>query len=136
MDISKIREAGTRIESGAWVDKIPVAGVGDLALKVRGADNSDAKRLRDELVRGLPAETPHPLPADVMERLNTQILAQTVLQDWNLTDGDAKVPPSVETFASVLSDPVIGPLMREAVSWASATVATAGKQSLEADVKN
>ena len=50
MDLAKIKEAGARIRTGAWVKDIPVAGFRGVALRVRGTSNADLRKLRETLV--------------------------------------------------------------------------------------
>ncbi|MFG1349095.1 hypothetical protein [Xanthobacter autotrophicus] len=137
MNFSKIKQAGARINGGAWVKDIPVDGFADVALKVRGANNPDARRLRDSLVREASDGRKGGLSPDQADAINGRIIAETILVGWNLTDdAGAPVPATQENVAEFLADPDIGPLLREAVSWASAMVGSRGVDEIEAAAKN
>lgn len=136
MNLSKIKATGARINGGAWVKDIPVDGFADVALKVRGANNPDARRLREALVREAAPGKDGLSPAQ-MDAINDRIIVEAILTGWNLTEDDgAPIPASPEKIRESLSDPDIGPLLREAVSWASAWVGTRGLDEIEAAAKN
>ena len=136
MDISKIKEIGSRVRSGAWVKDIPVLGFEDVALRVRGANNADARRLRDVLVREAAGASNAPLSPDQIDVINDKIIVEAILLDWNLAEDDEPLPFSKEKAAALLADGDIGPLMREAVSWAAATVGSRGLDEIEEAAKN
>ncbi len=136
MDLAKIREAGARIRTGAWVKDIPVAGFRGVALRVRGNGNADLRKLREKLVADAMATQKAPLPSATLEAINERLIVETILQDWNLTDGAERVPCTPEKITEFLADPDLGPLLREAVSWASDQVAENGAAELEAAAGN
>lgn len=135
MTLSKIKSAGARINAGAWVRNIPVAGFDGVALKVRGANTAAARVLRDKLVRDLPKGR-EAEPAD-LDRLNDRVITDVLLVGWTLTDDDgAPLDCTADKVRELLADADIGPLLREAVSWASATVGERGEAEIEAAAKN
>jgi len=134
MDIGQIREAGQRIRVGAWVRAIPVAGFTAAALRVRGINNPDARILREKLAREAAAEKKD--GAEVMDAVTDAILAETILLDWDLTEGGEPLACTPEAASRLLADPDIGPLLREATLYAASVVAERGAESLESAAKN
>jgi hypothetical protein len=136
MDIKKLKKNGAMIVHGGWIKSIPVRGVEDLALKVRGADNVDARDLRLKLFQELNLGENEVVPDAELVRITNEVMLETILLDWNLKDGDEPVPYDKETARGYLTDPEIGEIMRNAVHYASNLVATKGQETLEADAKN
>jgi len=136
MDLAKIKEAGARIRTGAWVKDIPVAGFRGVALRVRGTSNADLRKLREMLVAAAVTEAAGPLPPEKLTAINDRLITETILQDWNITEAGARVPCTPEKVAEFLADPDLGILLREAVSWASDQVAEKGLAELEAAAGN
>lgn len=135
MTLSKIKSAGARINAGAWVRNIPVAGFDGVALKVRGVNTAAARVLRDQLVRDLPKGR-EAEPAD-LDRLNDRVITDVLLVDWTLTGDDgAALPCLPDKVSGLLADADIGPLLREAVSWAASVVGDRGEAELATSAKN
>ncbi len=135
MTLSKIKSAGARINAGAWVRNIPVPGFDGVALKVRGANSAAARLLRDKLVRELPKG--REVDQSEIDKMSDRIIVDVLLVGWTLTGDDgAELDCSADIVRGLLADADIGPLLREAVSWASAAVGERGEAEIEAAAKN
>ena len=64
------------------------------------------------------------------------LVAEAILLDWNLTDDGSPLPFSKEKAADLLADMDIGPLLREAVSYAASVVGDKGAAELDAAAGN
>jgi hypothetical protein len=135
--LSAIRVDAARADQGAWVTDIP--DMGDLRLKVRGHRNVDARRLRSKLVAAVPrAERDNGrLTPDAADRIDAQIMAETILVDWgNVTgDDDQPLPYSPEKAKELLSNPDFA-LFKDAVAYASSLVSEGAAEQTEADRGN
>lgn len=118
MKLSDIQRDIAAIETGVWVADIP--GMGDLELKVRGANNSDWRRLQSDLAAKVPRAqlvNGRIAPAEV-DRINGILLCDACLLDWkNLDDG----PYTKDLANTLLTDPQYG-AFRDAVMWAATQV--------------
>ncbi len=129
MKISKIKTIAANLDQGAWVVDIP--GLEGLALKVRGGNNPDARRLRQKLVQEVPAEDRKGGLSDAdAARINVEVIVGAVLVDWNLTDDDGAALPITKDLLRDL------PPLVEGVAYASQVVGTEGQASLESATKN
>lgn len=138
MKLSKIRSGVAKAEAGAWVRNLPIDGLDDLALKVRGAFNNDAVRLQGKLIAELPKDERKPLSPENEVRISAELAVETILLDWaKLEDENGKpIPFSKDKARELLTDPDIGHVLRNAVGFASRIVASQGEEELEADAKN
>ncbi|WP_371346466.1 hypothetical protein [Ancylobacter sp. IITR112] len=137
MKLSKIRSGVAKAEAGAWVRNLPIDGLDDLALKVRGAFNSDAIRLRTSLINELPKDERKPLSPENDQRISVEVAVRTILVDWNIEEESGKALPFSEDKArDLLNDPDIGRVLRNAVGFAAQIVASQGVEDLELDAKN
>lgn len=137
MKLSKIRSGVAKAEAGAWVRNLPIDGLDDLALKVRGAFNNDAIRMRAALISELPKDERRPLSPENEVRIGVEVAVETILIDWELEDeNDKPIPYSKDKAREFLTDPDIGKTLRNAVGLAAQLVASQGVEDLEADVKN
>lgn len=137
MKLSEIKRDVSAVEGGRWVTKIP--SMGDLALRVRGRDNSDWRRLESALIAAVPRglrDNGRILPEEV-DRITSVLLCDAALLDWkNLTDqNDQPILFSKEKAASFLMEPEFR-AFRDAVLWASTVVADGTAAALEDTVKN
>lgn len=136
MDIAKIKDAGSRVRTGGWVKDIPVAGFDGVALRVRGINNIDARRLREKLAREAAPKDGGSIPAENLDVINNEVILGAILLDWNLTEDGAPLAFSVAKAGNLLADPDIGPLLRDAVSYAGSVVAEQGTDEMEAAAGN
>lgn len=137
MKLSKIRSGVAKAEAGAWVRNLPIDGLDDLALKVRGAFNADAVRLRASLIGELPKDERKPLSPENDQRISVEVAVETILIDWQLEDEAGKpLPFSKDKARDLLTDPDIGRVLRNAVGFAAQIVASQGVDDLELDAKN
>ncbi len=136
MDVAKLKKVGSRVLNGGWVKDIPLDGCGDLALKVRGRDNVDARRLRTRLVEELSLPPGADIPREDLDRIGIEVIAGAILVDWNLTSEGAALPCNAETVQALLTDPDCGRMLSEAALYASAVVAQIGAETFEDAAKN
>lgn len=136
MDVAKLKKVGSRVLNGGWVKDIPLDGCDDLALKVRGRDNVDARRLRTRLVEELSLPAGTDIPREDLDRIGIEVIAGAILVDWNLTAEGAALPCTPETVRELLADPDCGRMLAEAALYASAVVAQIGAESFEDAAKN
>ena len=134
MNIANIKTAGAKVRAGAWVKDIPVPGFDGVALRVRGLNNPDARRLREKLASE--AGKGGPIAGEKLDAIASEVIAEAILLDWNLTDDGAPLPFSKEKAAELLADEDIGPLLREAVSYAASVVGDKGAAELDAAAGN
>lgn len=128
MKLSEIKSTSQKIEQGAWVRDLP--NLPGVAVKVRGTFNSHYNRLLNKLRS---ERTPDQLLSEeAQEEIETRLLHETVLIDW---DGIEDASYSPETARELLSDPDMA-VFRRAVSFAANVVAREGHQTLERDAKN
>lgn len=137
MKLSQIKKGVRNVTVGAWVKDIPIEALEGVAFRVRGARNPDALRLRGEMLSDFTAEQRTALPAETVAAISAEVIARTILTDWNLTDDDDQpIPFGVDAVLQVLTDPEIGETMRAGVAWCAAVVAQQGAETLETDAKN
>lgn len=120
-DLSKI---DTLVQDGGWVGNL--RNLPGVRLKVRGEMNTDYQRRAAELYAEVP-EQERARP-EAVERIETALLHETVLIDWN----GIEEPFTPENALQALQSPVF----RRAVQIASRAVGEIGAASLEADAKN
>ena len=124
MKISDLAVDPDRQENGAWVDDIP--DVQGLRLKVRGAWNSDWRRLYQRLYDAVPRKKKAGgrLDPDENDAILTKCLLNCCLLDWDgLEDKEGKpIPYSKEKAHEYLTDPGLR-RFRESVAWAANIVA-------------
>lgn len=132
MDLNSLTVDVAKVEEGDWVSQIPE--LGDIKLKVRGFANAGYRRMQTELFRAVPLSRRG--DAAEQERINNQLLIETILIDWTgLTDNGKVIPYSKELAKKLLTDPQYQPF-RDGVFWASHAVAESKSEVLEADGKN
>lgn len=133
MNINVAKTKVARANNGAWVKDIPLAGLDELALKVRGLGStaalaatqaaSDIARSEGRVATGV--------------EITDFVIAEALALDWNLTDdAGAAIPCTGEEVRKLLADPDIGMVFRQAYAYASFAVASRGAEELEADAKN
>lgn len=137
MKLSKIRSGVAKAEAGAWVRNLPIDGLDDVALKVRGALNDDALRVRAALIAELPEEKRDPLSPEDQLRIGVEMAVEAILIDWTIEGEDDKpLPFTKEKARELLTDPDIGKVLQKAVAYASRVVASQGVADIEAAAKN
>ncbi|MGJ0508857.1 MAG: hypothetical protein ACR652_17360 [Methylocystis sp.] len=107
-------------------------------LKVRGADNTDCRRLRNKLISEVPrAERIKGLDTKTSDSINARLLAETVLVDWSgLEDDDgAPLPFSKAKALEILTNPSFV-VFKNAVEWAAAVVGEDDFAEIEDASKN
>jgi hypothetical protein len=123
--ISTLGEATLKIEQGAWIDDIPVPGMEDVRLHVRGLDNAEARKLRNKLLNAIPFQRRRAgLSTEEQDRIDIRVFKDTVLLGWEgITEDDetTQIPYSKETAENLLRNP----LFREGVSIAASMVGEA-----------
>lgn len=137
MKLSTIKIDSKAREQGQWIDNIP--GFGGVKLKVRGAGNADARRLRAKLVAEMP---PSDKPRNVLtdeaaERLTVAILSQAIIVDWHGLENEDGTPMlfSAEKAAEILANPDLA-LFRDAVNYAAEIVGTEAAAAAADTAKN
>lgn len=137
MKLSSIKINAARSEAGDWVENIP--GMDDLRLKVRGVQNADWRRMQPKLIERVPrAERINGrLTPEAADRVQTELLIETVLIDWGnvLSDDGSPVPFSKDRARELLDDPDMV-AFREAVLYAAGSVAEAAAIETGATAKN
>ncbi len=140
MKLSDIRVDAKAIEAGDWVDINPLQfpGMDGVRLKVRGAGNADYRRLQSKLFRALPVSDDPVKQEEAGAAITTELLLRTVLIGWDgifEEDGVTPLPYSVELAERLLADPEMR-VLRDAVAFAGALIATRKKQTRDEAVKN
>jgi hypothetical protein len=125
MKFDDIVEIGKRSEEGAWVDGL--AHFNGLALKVRGAMNSDFEALFSKLWGPVPADKRE--DPEINDRIEKECIVKTILLDWKGIDDFPATPENVEKALEVRT-------FKQAVMTAARVVATRGRDQLEADTGN
>ncbi len=137
MDIQSIKKDSAAIAEGQWVDSIP--GMGDLRLKVRGSSASHVMAVRARKQRNAPNTDRAPdgsLSVDATLRIETEVLHEAVLLDWDgLTDGGKPVPYDKTLAEQWLTNPDFRDFA-DAVVWASGVVSRTAKAVKEKTAKN
>jgi hypothetical protein len=125
------------LEQGAWISDIP--DMGELRLKVRGANNSDWRELERKLIQALPREKKvrGMIDAKDQDAITSECLFQYGLLDWDgFEDDEGKpIPYSKELAREICFHPE-NMRYRQAVSWACAVVAEEKKSDQDDIVKN
>jgi hypothetical protein len=128
LKVGDLRAAKVKAAGGAWVKGIVLDELGiSLDVKARSLRNTEAAKLRGELVRELPDEHKEKMPPEVSARILAEVLVRTVVVDWSLDE-----PCTVD----LLTDPEIGEYLAGACVAAGGIVADRGVASLEADASN
>src|SRR5690348_17012614 len=102
MRLSDIKRDSAAIEQGAWIGSkhgTPIPGMGDLQLRVRGADNSDWRRLQAKLVSAIPRakrSSDGRVDPDEMDRIIGSCLVNCCLLDWEGIEDESDPPKPVE----------------------------------------
>jgi hypothetical protein len=141
MDIRGIKVDPQKIEQGDWVGEkygTPIPEMGDLCLKVRGANNSDWRKLQSKLTAAVPRNKRigGRLDGDEADAITTKLLLQTGLIGWeNVKDGEAQIPYTLETAEQMIGDPTLR-AFRDVVLWACTTVGEGVAEQAKADAKN
>ena len=136
MKLSDIAVNAAAIELGRWVaiDHI-LPGV---RLKVRGLENTDYRRLRNKLIAEIPrAERLKGVDTLMLEKINAQLLADTILVGWEGIEGDddLALPFTKEKASQIINDPSFV-VFRNAVEWAAGVVGEDDLVESEAAAKN
>lgn len=136
MKLDKLKSAVRNVTVGGWVSDIPIQGLEGLSLKVRGAHNSDAIRIRTELMEQMPDERRIDMSDSDRDAIALKVMVDAILVDWDLEDDRGDIPCTDEKRIEMLTDPELGDLLRRAVAYASTVVAERGSAALECDAKN
>lgn len=127
MNRDKIKSITRNLEAGGWMDDLP--NLPGVAVKVRGIFNSDYTRRYGEVREGL---TPEQLAdAKLMKDLDAELILDTILLDWSGMDE----PFTRDAAKELLTNPEFEVFLR-GVNWAANVVASRGRETLEASVKN
>ena len=122
MKLSDLATTTAKIEQGAWIDDIPMPGMEDVSLHVRGVDNADYRRLQSKLLQQIPfGRRRAGLGVEDQDRINIRLLRDTVLLDWKgITEDDETtvIPYSKEMAERLLGNPIF----REGVMYAASLV--------------
>ena len=137
MKLSAIRINSAMREQGQWIDNIP--DLGGVKLKVRGVDNTDARRLRAKLVAEMP---PTDKPRNVLtdeaaERLTVAILSESILMGWQGLENEDGTPIvfSIPQAAEILANPDFA-LFRNGVNFAANIIGTEAATAAADTAKN
>jgi hypothetical protein len=132
--LSDLGAAQAKIETGAWIDEIPVPGMEDVRLRVRGLDNVDYRRLQNKLQNAIPFQMRRMgLSVEQQDKISIRLLKDTVLLDWEgifEDDETTPIPYSKEMAERLLASPIF----REGVNYAASLVSevrTAEQKALE-----
>ncbi len=135
MKLSSLKVDAGKIETGAWVNKIPEFG--GARLKVRGFGNTDDLRIQADEMTALPrAERLEGVSQTASFKIMTKRL-EAVLLDWDgfVDEDDKPLPFSKELAAQMLPDPNFI-RFRDAVFWAANVVGEQRKADEAAVEKN
>jgi hypothetical protein len=142
MRLSDIKRDSAAIEGGQWVGSkhgTPIPAMGDLSLRVRGAENSDWRALQSKLTSAIPRGkiVGGVIAQDEQDRVISLCLKNTCLLDWEGIEGadGAAVPYSKEQAEFLLTDPDMRDF-RNAVLWAANQVGHNINEALKVDAKN
>ena len=125
------------LEQGAWVCDIP--DMGELRLKVRGANNSDWRELERKLIQALPREKKigGMIEQKELDRITGECLVQTALIDWEgFEDDEGKPIPYAKDLAREICLNPEYMRYRFAVMWAANVVAERRRSDQDDIVKN
>ena len=136
MKLSDIAVNADAIELGRWV---PIGHIlPGVRLKVRGLENTDYRRLRNKLIAEIPrAERLKGVDTLMLEKINAQLLADTILVGWEGIEGDddQALPFTKEKASQIINDPSFV-VFRNAVEWAAGVVGEDDLVKSEAAAKN
>lgn len=136
MKLSDIAVNADAIELGRWV---PIGHIlPGVRLKVRGLENTDYRRLRNKLIAEIPrAERLKGVDTLMLEKINAQLLADTILVGWEGIEGDddLALPFTKEKASQIINDPSFV-VFRNAVEWAAGVVGEDDLVESEAAAKN
>lgn len=125
------------LEQGAWVSDIP--DMGELRLKVRGANNADWRELERKKIQALPREKKvrGMIDAKDQDDIASECLFQCGVLDWDgFEDDEGKpIPYSKELARDLCFNPEYM-RFRMAFMWACNVVAEENKTEQDAIVKN
>lgn len=141
MKISDIRVDAAKIEAGDWIGDLAelFPGLEGVRLKVRGSGNADYRRLQGKKMRALAAQRLAPdKEQEAAQQINNELLAETVLLDWEgivQEDGVTPLAFTRELSAQLLADPEMR-IFRDAVNYAGNQIANRKKDAGDAAEKN
>lgn len=122
MDLSNVSVDPVKVEQGEWVGNIPQ--MGDLRLRIRGAENADWRRLQSKLIAAIPRQLRigGQIDPDEADRITSVLLRDAALLDWeNLSEDGKPLAYSKENADRLLTDPTYR-RFRDAALWASQNV--------------
>ena len=128
MDLNEHRVDPKVRSEGAWVGEkygTPIPEMGDLELRVRGADNKEWRKRADALVAAVPRKNRlNGLGPEDRDRISAICCRDHGLLEWNnLTIGGQAVPYSKEKAGELLLNPEWS-TFRAAALWACEIVGT------------
>lgn len=136
MKLSDIAVNANAIEQGRWVSVGHV--MPGVRLKVRGLENTDYRRLRNRLIAEIPrGERLKGADILTLEKINGQLLSETVLVGWDGIEADdgRPLPFNKEKALQVINDPMFI-VFRNAVEWAAGVVGDDEAIEAEESAKN
>lgn len=137
MKLSAIAVDAAVIEQGEWVGDLPE--MGDLRLKVRGANNADWRRLQAKLMAAVPRQrrAGGRIDPDESDRITAACLQSACLIDWDgLENEDGSPLPYSKAAASDLLTKPEYRAFRDAVLWAANVVGEAVTADKDTSEKN
>lgn len=141
MKLSASKIDPVKQEEGAWVGEkygTPIPEMGELCLKVRGANNKSWRKLQGTLIRAVPrSRRTSGLEPDDEDRINAALLRDTSLLDWSGIEDEAGKPlpfSKAQAFEYLTNPEHIR--FREGALWAANIVAEQGQTEIEEDAKN
>lgn len=139
MKLSDIKRDVAAVEQGQWIGDIPE--MGDLRLNVRGADNTDWRRIEAKMLAALSPQdrAAYRTDADIQDRITSACLLGAGLLGWEgqfMTDeANAVIPFSAELAGDLVTRPEWRKF-RNAVLWAVNQVGAIRVANAKADAKN
>lgn len=128
MKLSDIRVDAAKGEAGAWVRDLP--GLPGVALKVRGIDNTDWRRVMAREMKTLPRVKRMNIDPAETERITTRCLIEAGIVDWAGIEGEDGKPLTFSAGAAdLLADPDYAEL-RNAALYACGVVSRDGIETL------
>lgn len=143
MKLSALKSNTDARENGRWMKELP--NMGDLEIFTRGYRNTDANKLTQKFIEGLPRkEKRGTMSYANRQKLDTEVLVETCIcvdpetgKAWNLTEEDGVTPLefSKEKLRELITDPDYLEF-RDACMVAATTVAEREDEELKDDSKN
>lgn len=141
MKLSASKIDPMKLEEGAWIGEkygTPIPEMGELCLKLRGANNKSWRKLQGTLVRAVPrARRTNGLEPEDEDRINAVLLRDTSLLDWSGIEDEAGGPlafSKAQAFEYLTNPEHVR--FREGALWAANIVAEQGAAEIEEVVKN